>query len=399
MDVLKSMTRPFADLSIYAIQADAAACGHYRVVYPMEYLARGGANVAIVGSNGVGLGLRELQGYDIVIAQRQHADHVLQLLKEARFLGKTLVYEIDDNVHRVHPNSPAFTAYKPGGEAVHGVQKFIENCDGLFTSSAELASQYSGFSKRTWVLQNCIDFGIRDWETPVERPDSLKNKLVIGWAGSITHQDDYAPLKNVIKPILMKYPHTVFCIVSAYSTMDIFLRELDLPPDRVVRLEPVDFDKYPALPAHFDIGLVPVVNTPFNRAKSDLKPIEYGARHVPYVASKLAPYVRLHQETNGQGGYIADSQEEWIHSISRLVEDEEDRKSKAEFMFEYVKNERSGAVNAWRWAEALREVKAARQYTPDLEQKYVVREKPGRNELCPCGSGSKYKKCCSPAWG
>ncbi|HYT46479.1 MAG TPA: LAGLIDADG family homing endonuclease, partial [Methylomirabilota bacterium] len=631
------------------------------------------------------------------------------------------------------------TAYKPGGEAVHGVKRFIENCDGLFTSSAELASQYSEFSKRTWVLQNFVDFGIRDWETPVERPESLKNKLVIGWAGSITHQDDYAPLKNVINPILKKYPHTVFCIVSAYSTMDIFLNELNLPADRVVRLEPVGFDEYPKLPAHFDIGLVPVVNTPFNRAKclsfdtrvstpyglievgnlkvgqsvwsgakwvkvevvdhepvkvglrvktdkgyelcmtknhrimtksgwkradeleigqilplsptkfgdeivevpvplwatrhswrspdfdpcigsslpkvfidetwgellgffvgdgninnthvridcdaqdgdvivnlidkwskvglpayayqkkkageytngitvvvssrklqefteslglsdgktrtpkvpdviwrspksvvaaflrgyfeadggteetqikacskdleliqgiqklllgfdivskiiskplggsgvysdrvyhylylnraasdiffeeigfvskrkicklqeitsrshsnayspiswedvivsiddeklapvdiqvegevfiaegfvshnSDLKPIEYGARHVPYVASKLAPYVRLHQETNGQGGYIADSQEEWIQAISKLVEDEEDRKNKAEFMFEYVKNERSGTVNAWRWAEAFREVKSARANTPNLEQKYV----------------------------
>jgi uncharacterized protein YecA (UPF0149 family) len=24
--------------------------------------------------------------------------------------------------------------------------------------------------------------------------------------------------------------------------------------------------------------------------------------------------------------------------------------------------------------------------------------KPGRNDLCPCGSGIKYKKCCAPAF-
>jgi uncharacterized protein YchJ len=395
VDIVKTLTQPFSDISVYAIQADAAACGHYRVVYPMEFLRRGGARVTI----GSVIGLRELEPYDIVMAQRQHAPNILQLLKEARYMGKTLVYEIDDNVHRVHPNSPAFSAYRPGGEAVHGVQKFMEQCDGLFTSSAELASQYAGFNKRTWVLQNCIDFGLRDWETPVERHPDLKDKLVIGWAGSITHQDDWAPLKGVIGPILKKYPHTMFCIVSAYQTMDIFLEKLDLPADRVVRLEPVDFAEYPKLPAQFDIGLVPVVNTDFNRAKSDLKPLEYGARHVPYVASKLAPYVRLHQETGGQGGYIADNQEQWITAISRLVEDDADRKSKAEFMFDYAKNQRSGANNAWRWAEAFRDVKAARTYQPLLEQKYVVNEKPGRNSPCNCGSGTKYKKCCYPAWG
>lgn len=395
MKILDSLTKPFGDISVAAIQADAQACGHYRIVYPLEFLARGGATTNITNA----MSFAELAKYDVIIAQRQHDPNTLRFLKELRFQGKTIIYEIDDNVHAVHPNSPAFSAYKPGGDSVHGVQKFIEACDGLFTSSAELASQYACFSKRTWVLQNCIDFGIRDWDTPVERPEVLKDKLVIGWAGSITHQDDWAPIQRVMKVILQKYPHTMFCIVSAHATVDIFLEKFGLPADRVCRLAPVDFPEYPKLPAHFDIGLVPVVNTTFNRAKSDLKPIEYGARKVPYVASRLAPYVRLHQETNGQGGYIANTQEEWINAISRLVEDDQDRQSKSEFIFNYVKNERSGAVNAWRWAEAIREAKIARQFNPEQEQKYIVREKPGRNEPCNCGSGRKYKKCCYPAWG
>jgi uncharacterized protein YecA (UPF0149 family) len=25
-------------------------------------------------------------------------------------------------------------------------------------------------------------------------------------------------------------------------------------------------------------------------------------------------------------------------------------------------------------------------------------QKPGRNDVCPCGSGIKYKKCCAPAF-
>jgi hypothetical protein len=335
----------------------------------------------------------------VILCQRQHDPKVLKLIKEAQFLGKTIIYEIDDNVHAVHPNSPAFHAYKPGSDTCHGVRKFIENSDGLFVSSPELASQYRDFSQRTYVLPNCIDFGIRDWESPVERDERLQGKLVIGWAGSITHQDDWQPLVGVMGPILKKYPNTVFAIVSAYQTMDIFAQKLEVPEDRLVRLQPVEFEEYPALPAQFDIGLVPVVNTSFNRAKSDLKPIEYGARRVPYVASCIAPYVRLHQDTGGGGGFIASTQQEWIQAISALVEDETLRQQKADFMFDYVKTQRSGMGNAYRWAEAMRDCKAARMYSPETTQKYVVREKPGRNDSCPCSSGRKYKKCCSPAWG
>jgi uncharacterized protein YecA (UPF0149 family) len=28
------------------------------------------------------------------------------------------------------------------------------------------------------------------------------------------------------------------------------------------------------------------------------------------------------------------------------------------------------------------------------EAKMTLRKKVGRNDLCPCGSGKKYKKCC-----
>jgi glycosyltransferase involved in cell wall biosynthesis len=395
MDVLKFVNQPFADLKVYALQADDAACGHYRVVYPMEFLRRGGAQVVVRN----GLNIQEMRDYDIILAQRQYNDHVLDEAKQARYFKRTLLYEIDDNVHRVHANSPAYSVYKPGSDTVKGVQRFLQSCDGLFTSSPELASQYRQYAKRTWVLPNCIDFGIRDWEGEVERDERLKGKIVIGWAGSITHQDDWAPLKGVVSTVLAKYPETIFAIVSAYQTMEIFSKNLDVPEDRMVCLEPVEFEEYPKLPAQFDIGLVPVVNTAFNRAKSDLKPLEYGARRVPYVASTIAPYMRLHQDTGGQGGYVCDTADEWIAAISSLVENEQERRDKAEFMFTYVREERSGDRNAYRWAEAFREARKARLLNPELGQQYVVREKPGRNSPCPCGSETKYKKCCAPAWG
>lgn len=745
-----NIAKPFSDLKVLGLQADDSACGNYRVRFPLQALEQGGAHVRIHQG---GLGLNELQEFDMILAQRQFHPSIRDLLQTAQYMQKTVIYEIDDNVHEVHRNSPVYQDFRPGSPAYEGVRDTMQMSDGLFTTSAELASQYSQWAKRTWVLPNAIDFGFRDWDTPVERHPDLVGKVVIGWAGSIcfddktevltdtgfklfkdlkggelvatiseagaleyqapsehvvydyngpmmvveqkhvdfcvtpshwlyaakrsvgdkksdldyhriqakdlfgkrfyckknaswdapdvpmftvpggptfrmedwlqffgfwlaegwasasrrkeggkdydlhhvgicqykslveiaalsgmmksygynchlrkdgaelvivdaalwrylrqfgkahekhvpgdilatssrqlhlllewylkgdgaaetgprcdkerlrahtvsrrladnlteialkigwaanvrnggmvngniagktiyarhdryivaflrndgrynyltpcvlpkaqreehytgkvycvivpnhtlyvrrngichwsgnTHQDDHRVLAGVLRPVLEKYPQAVFAMVSAYQTMDIFEAALDIPKDRLVRLDPVAFASYPELPAQFDIGLVPVVSTPFNMAKSDLKIIEYGARRVPYVASQIAPYTRFHIDTGGQGGYLCNSRQEWVDAISRLVEDELTRKLCAEFMETHVREERSMQGNAYRWAEAMREAVTMARHTPELERKYTVPVKPGRNDLCPCGSGTKYKKCHSPTWG
>jgi glycosyltransferase involved in cell wall biosynthesis len=392
---LTSITAPFSDLKVLGLQADEAACGHYRVRFPLEYLKRGGAEVEIRSD----LNQTLLGKYDIILAQRQHDPNILDLLLQAKWMGKTIIYEIDDNVHRIHPTSCVFGVYKPGSETLHSIAKFMRNCDGLFTTSAVLGSQYAEYNQRVWVINNYIDYGYRDWETPITRDERLKDKVVIGWAGSITHQDDYAPLQGVLAKVLNKYDNVAFALVSAYMTMDIFVKELGLPEEKVVRLEPCDFPEFPKLPAQFDIGLVPLIDTGFNRAKSWLKPLEYGARGVPYIASALAPYISLHQETNGVGGYLCNTPQEWESALCRLVEDEAERKQRSAAILDTVRTHYSMEANAWRWAQAMRECRDMKIYQPQAERKIVVQEKPGRNEPCPCGSGKKYKKCHEGSWG
>jgi hypothetical protein len=264
MNFIRDFEKAFRDLSLTMVVADDSACGHYRCLFPAHFLQQGGARVEIIQNRMPG-GFPET---DIILCQRQYDPGIYEMAMEAQFLGKTIVYEIDDNVHQVHPNSVAFTVYKPGSEICQNVAKFIRSSDGFFTTTPELASAYGDLAKRSWVLPNCIDFGVRDWESPVERDDRLAGKIVIGWAGSITHQDDWAPLAGVLDKILAKYPNVVIALVSAYQTMQIFVDNLNLPIDRVVQLDPVDFQEYPKLPAQFDIGLIPVANTSFNLSKS-----------------------------------------------------------------------------------------------------------------------------------
>jgi hypothetical protein len=43
------------------------------------------------------------------------------------------------------------------------------------------------------------------------------------------------------------------------------------------------------------------------------------------------------------------------------------------------------------WKQSLQELVNAE--AKEAQKPYVAEKKPGRNEVCPCGSGKKYKKC------
>lgn len=406
MDVLN--VGPFSDISVLAVRADEEACGHYRIEYPMTFLERGGAKVGVEKYFHPSL----VKDFDIIIAQRQYVDRSYDDLRQVKQLyHKTLIYEVDDNLHAVHPYSQAYSVYRPGSETLRNVDKIMSICDGFFTTTPELASQYRSKCVRTWVLPNQIDFGIRNWDGPFEKDPLLVAKInevrekcgrepvVVGWAGSITHQDDWNAMPP-IGEIMRKHPHVIFCMVSAYRIMEMFTTFLKADPERTVCLGPTTFTEFPPVLHNFDIGICAVVNTEFNRAKSDLKILEYGAHSIPYVATNIAPYTRFHLETQGQGGILMGHPKN-DGDFEKLVTDDDYRKKKSQFIGNYVRTERSMANNVWRWAEALREAKAATAMGSDIKRQYYVKEKPERNDKCPCNSvdNKKYKSCCSPAWG
>jgi len=66
----------------------------------------------------------------------------------------------------------------------------------------------------------------------------------------------------------------------------------------------------------FDIGVMPLTDTTFNRAKY-FKLFEYMACGVPAVVSNLgeATYIIQH----GKNGFLADTQADWVENITNLV--------------------------------------------------------------------------------
>lgn len=385
------MEQPYAGLKVAALAADLEACGNYRLVHPFAQLEKLGAQTRIFTK----VCHDDLRDYQIIIAQRQSRPESAQLLRTLRREGRLIIADTDDMLDAVHPANPAYRAYMPGSVAQRVYHEIIAGAHGVTVTTQELATHYSALNRNVHVVPNCIDFGIREWPAPVFRDTDA---LTIGWTGSTSHLSDMNVLGAVIEAILEKYPHVRYGHFAHKDLLTYLSANFKIPADRVEIVPPVGFDEYPSRLTTFDIGLAPLMVSPFNMAKSPLKLMEYSAIGIPFVASKVAPYTRYTDQ--GVDGYVVGSTSEWVSAISTLIEDTQLRRCMSDAACTKVREKHSIESGAAQWVRAwmqIRDAAIAGDLGPAQASAKII--KPGRNEPCPCGSGIKYKKCCSPSWG
>jgi hypothetical protein len=79
--------------------------------------------------------------------------------------------------------------------------------------------------------------------------------------------------------------------------------------------------------ATMGVGIAPLTDTEFNRAKSWLKPLEYMACGVPWVGSPRAEYRALRDLTGV--GLLAEQPRDWYRQLKRLMVDGELRREES----------------------------------------------------------------------
>lgn len=424
-----------------ALLNDKAGCGHYRVIHPLTILQRHGALVHLIqplppeearkGKERI-IPDEVWEGANVVLLQRTSDPRILNMVgdrERRKRIGYSVIYESDDDVIHIDPKNPA--AHRKGKdksgthhpELIRNIERIAREADALFVSTPELAAQWSHLNRKTFVLPNSIDFSIRkSWEFPVERQVGKEGDVVIGWAGGVHHVGDQKPVIGVLPDILRRSPQAHLGICSNPTIMAAFLADwgmgtlLQVPPrhrpDSVIKqqglielqaypefqgrwskIDPVPFDIYPFVVRQFDIGLAPLEDHSFNRSKSALRLLEYGAVGVPYVASPLPSYVQFHRESHGRGGFIARTKQEWSEAITHLVENTQLREDMSAAIKAYVREHCNTDQVGLQWADAIRRVWQGGVST------WTPRERPGRNHPCPCGSGKKYKFCCLGVYG
>lgn len=281
---------------------------------------------------------------DVVVAQMVHTRSALDILLSIKDAYKIpVVTEIDDNILSTPTYNPADGVYRPGSAFRSLAIEQFKMSDAMIVSTPYLAEVYGEFNANIHVVPNSLDFRIWDNLKHRRNQDDVK----IGWAGGASHEDDLKLIEPVVHAILEKHKNVRFCFVHGIPP---FLRGID----RVEEFH--DFtriDRYPQALASrsFDIGMAPLVDNAFNRAKSNLRWLEYAGLKVPCVASRVGHFAETIAQM--EDGVLCDSEEEWISALSWLVGDAISRKKIGKAANQKARRQFNVEANVFDYAKIL----------------------------------------------
>jgi hypothetical protein len=111
--------------------------------------------------------------------------------------------------------------------------------------------------------------------------------------------------------------------------------KLNLPSERYRHIEFVQHHELIETASQFDIGIAPLADNAFNRARSNVKLKEYGAGGAAWLASPVAPYAGLGER---QGGMLV-KDEEWFDAIGQLIRSPRKRRRLARRALRWAKSQ------------------------------------------------------------
>ncbi len=267
---------------------------------------------------------------DLLVVGREDSSNYLSQWKGiSQFFNIPLVWDTDDNVHATRPFNPGYRGYYPGAESLMWNKKMAQEVDAITVSTENLKGVHSKDNPNIYVIPNSVEF-IR-WKNC---PKPKFKEIRIGMLVSASHHEDSKLLEKVIPVILKKYPQVHFYFSNLFNY--VFLESCK---DVQSQMNPIPWSPLKTWPDYvcnlgLEIGLAPLVDNMFNRAKSNLRYLEYSAAEIATIASPIEPY----RETikDGKTGLFAYDTQDWISKISMLVEDEKYRKKFASSANKFV---------------------------------------------------------------
>lgn len=239
-------------------------------------------------------------------------EDILKCLNLRHHFGLKWVVDIDDNIYASSKDNPASDnadILRPNRELC------LSLADGLTVSVSNLKELYSQLNPNVLVQPNGIDFKV--WDKLQVRKHK---KIRIGWRGAYGHKQDLELIRPAMEKIKAAYPNVEF-VTFGYS-----------PGFEDETLSWVSSEKYPEKLAGLgiDIAVVPLIDSGYNRCKSNLNWLEWSALSVPVVYSPT-------ENNKDLPGIPASTSYEWFDALSKLVENAILRKETAGLQNDYAK--------------------------------------------------------------
>ncbi len=222
-----------------------------------------------------------------------------------KYLDIPLVLSLDDLLTEI-PNYNQFSKSNPK-DIQSKIKTALKLVDRLIVTTEYLADKFSHLHKNIKVINNLLPKELWLNQSIVKNQNK---KLRIGWAGAAQHEKDLAWLK----PIISATKNQVQWVFYGYLPDNLGSHFIEFHKN-------TSFANYHSTlgALQLDIAIAPLVSNTFNRAKSNLKLLEYGALGLPTICSAIDSY------KNSPAIQLKNEPKIWIKTILELISNEEKR--------------------------------------------------------------------------
>lgn len=226
------------------------------------------------------------------------------------------IFTVDDLMDDLVDSNPLKCTIAPNPR--ERIKFALSRCDRLVVSTEYLGEAYRHMIRDIQIVPNRLEQSL--W-LPLLSKKRTGIKPRIGWAGGTTHLDDLRLLKEIIEAtreeadwiFMGMCPDEIRPLVHEFHP---FVSLLD----------------YPAYLAslNFDIAVAPLAEIPFNRAKSNLRLLEYGVLGIPVVCTDIDPY------RNSPARLVPNITAAWIEALRERIYDADAREQEGRAMRQWV---------------------------------------------------------------
>jgi len=313
-----------------------AANAQYRAVTPLRALERRGHTV-VWPTKVDAVPMREFLRCDLVHCYRR-MDRLGDLRKLSE-RGVAVSFDNDDDfaAAEVSNRGTGLEGHRYNRGLFREIIEAAKLSDVTTTPSERLAERYRAAGvESVAVIENHLERGMFGFGSRAKH-----DGVVVGWVAGREHKLDLerVPVADALKRLLDVHPTVRVLTVGV---------RLPLHSERYEHIPEVDFPDLLKVTARMDIGIAPLADTPFNRARSNVKLKEYSSTGTMWVASPVGPYQGLGER---EGGLLV-ADDAWFSTIDELIRTPRTRKRLAKRALKWAKTQ-TIERHAQQWEDAF----------------------------------------------
>lgn len=263
--------------SVLAHPADFAGSSLHRIIQPFNALCEKGVIEGLLSPDLLSVVELERCSPDVILLQRQIDEGSLQAMRRMKMYSRAFkVFDLDSYVPALAVD---ITRQRPSFEnGLHLLREGLSYMDRLVVPTDLMAQVCEGFNADIRVVKNRLD--PRCWNT-VSSKRRCADKPRVGWVGGAIDVSGLEVIADVIKELASEI-HWVI-LGDCPDHLRRYMTEIH---------KGVASEQYPAKLAslNLDIALAPLEDSLFNRCKSNLRLLEYGACGFPVICSDIEAY-------------------------------------------------------------------------------------------------------------